>query len=120
MIRTWESHRLSLPICVVSLNLSTVKLQSLAVLLLFRGIMNKEKKTEATEILMKKYNQLWRLPKRAEFTAEELHVVKSVFGPLPRAFEAVGLKKISPMYLEKQKRRAERRRNAKMRGFKNA
>ena len=72
MIRTWESHRLSLPVCAVSLNLSTVKLQSLAVLLLFRGIMNKEKKTEATEILINKYNQLGRLPKRAEFTAEEL------------------------------------------------
>lgn len=82
--------------------------------------MNKEKKTEAIEILMKKYNQLGRLPKRAEFTVEELYIVKSVFGPLPRAFEAVGLKKISPMYLEKQKRRSERRRNTKKRGSGNA
>lgn len=82
--------------------------------------MNKEKKTEAIEILMKKYNQLGRLPKRSEFTVEELHIVKSVFGPLPRAFEAVGLKTISPMYLEKQKRRAERRRNTKKRGLGNA
>ena len=82
--------------------------------------MNKEKKTEAIEILMKKYNQLGRLPKRAEFTVEELYIVKSVFGPLPRALEAAGLKEISPMYLEKQKRRAERRRNTKKRGLGNA
>ena len=47
------------------------------------------------KILTKKYNELGRLPKKNEFAGMELTFVKSVLGPLPRAFEAAGLKGLS-------------------------
>ncbi len=73
--------------------------------------MRTEKELKAIEILKRKYNELGRLPKKTEFAGNELQFIKSALGPLPRAFEAAGLKEISPMYLEKQKRREEQKRN---------
>ena len=64
--------------------------------------MSNKKQIRAIEILKEKYDTLGRLPKKTDFA-------ESVLGPLPRAFEAAGLKDISPMYLEKLKRREERK-----------
>lgn len=66
--------------------------------------MSTEKELKAIEILTEKYNELGRLPKKNEFVGTELTFVKSVLGPLPRAFELAGLKEVSPAYLEKMKR----------------
>ncbi len=71
--------------------------------------MSTEKELKAIELLKVKYNELGRLPKRTDFVRNELQFVKSALGPLPRAFEAAGLKEVSPMYLEKLKRREERK-----------
>lgn len=73
--------------------------------------MSAEKELKAIELLKVKYNELGRLPKRTDFVGNELQFVKSALGPLPRAFEAAGLKEVSPMYLEKIKRRGERKRH---------
>lgn len=73
--------------------------------------MSTEKELKAIELLKVKYNELGRLPKRTDFVGNELQFVKSALGPLPRAFEAAGLKEVSPMYLEKIKRREERKRH---------
>ena len=78
------------------------------------------RRQKAIRFLIEKQQKLQRLPQKSDFSIKELGYVKSAFGPLPRALEAAGLKEISPMYLEKQKRRAERRRNAKKRGSENA
>lgn len=59
--------------------------------------MSNEKQIRAIEILKEKYDILGRLPKKADFAGNELQFVKSVLGPLPRAFEAAGLKDISPI-----------------------
>ncbi len=72
--------------------------------------MSTEKELKAIEILTKKYNELGRLPKKNEFAGMELTFVKSVLGPLPRAFEAAGLKEVSPAYLEKLYRRGGKKR----------
>ena len=66
--------------------------------------MSNEKQIRAIEILKEKYDTLGRLPKKTDFAANELQFVKSVLGPLPRAFELAGLKEVSPAYPEKMKR----------------
>lgn len=71
--------------------------------------MSTEKELKAIELLKAKYNELGRLPKRADFVGNELQFVKSALGPLPRAFEAAGLKEVSPMYLDRLKRREEKK-----------
>ena len=73
--------------------------------------MSTEKELKAIELLKAKYNELGRLPKKTDFMGNELQFVKSTLGPLPRAFEAAGLKEVSPMYLEKLKRREGRKRH---------
>ncbi|MBP1560693.1 MAG: hypothetical protein J6C96_05540 [Oscillospiraceae bacterium] len=85
--------------------------------------MSTEKELKAIELLKAKYNELGRLPKKTEFVGTELTFVKSILGPLPRAFEAAGLKEVSPMYLEKLKRRGgkkRRRHHYKIKEKKNA
>lgn len=66
--------------------------------------MSTEKEVKAIKILTEKYNELGRLPKKTEFVGTELTFIKSVLGPLPRAFEVAGLKEVSPSYLERMKR----------------
>lgn len=74
--------------------------------------MDNLKKEKAIEILREKAAVLGRLPKRADFTQEELFCVKSVFGPLPRALEVAGLKEKSVQRTEKLKRRKQKRKKA--------
>ena len=54
--------------------------------------MSNEKQIRAIEMLKEKYDTLGRLPKKTDFAANKLQFVKSVLGPLLRAFEAAGLK----------------------------
>ena len=57
-----------------------------------------------------------RLPKRGDFSDEEVNAIKSFLGPWPRALEAAGLKEVrndDRLLLNKAKRiRAKRRRTA--------
>ena len=59
-------------------------------------------------------DRLGRLPKKGDFDDHTVMMVKSFFGPWPRALEAAGLKEPDPMREEKrrEKRLAARARRA--------
>ena len=73
-----------------------------------------DKLKRALTLLISKQAELGRLPKRSDFTPEEVCFIKQKLGPFPRALEKAGLKEaVKPpaALLSKQKRRraAERR-----------
>ena len=61
--------------------------------------------------------QLGRLPRKGDFDEHTVMMVKSYFGPWPRALEAAGLKEADPLRAEKrlEKRLAARKRRAEYR-----
>ena len=61
--------------------------------------------------------RLGRLPRKGDFDAHTVMMVKSFFGPWPRALEAAGLKAPDPLRAEKrrEKRLAARARRAEYR-----
>ena len=67
-----------------------------------------EKREQAIAMLKEKSSQLDRLPKRSDFSPEEVCFIKQKLGPFPRALEAAGLKPVtkpSAALLSKQKRK---------------
>lgn len=74
--------------------------------------MENAKITAAIAVLRDKSEQLGRLPTRADLSPEELCLIKAVFGPLPRAFEAAGLKPPSKQHCEKLARRKIKRKKS--------
>ncbi len=78
-----------------------------------------EKKQQAVRWLTEKAKELQRLPKRGDFTCEEVCLIKQKLGPWPRALEAVGLKEPPPVSakdksrLKREKRKKERREQKK-------
>lgn len=67
-----------------------------------------ENKTEyAKKLLLDKFNELGRLPKRTDFDSETVCFIKQKLGPWPRALEAVGLKQ-APTISSKEKSKAKR------------
>ena len=74
-----------------------------------------ENKTEkAINILRCSYIKLNRIPKKSDFDAATVCLIKQVLGPWPRAFEKAGLKestKISSKEKSKLKRERIKKRN---------
>lgn len=68
---------------------------------------------KAIELLKNKANELGRLPKKADFTSEEICYIKAKLGPWNRALERAELKEVSPHYLEKKQKIVEKRANKK-------
>lgn len=66
-------------------------------------------KISAIALLKEKAELLGRLPKKSDFTAEEVCKIKAELGAWNRALENAGLKEVSPLYLAKQQRVAEKR-----------
>ncbi len=70
--------------------------------------MEKQDKTQkAIKILVDKYSELGRIPKRSDFDGKTICFIKQKLGPLPRALETAGLKepnKISSKEKSKAKR----------------
>lgn len=67
-------------------------------------------KEECIALLQKKYEELKAqgrsdYPKRADFSEKEVIVIKSYFGPWPRALEAAGIKPVNEELLEKKKQK---------------
>ncbi len=56
------------------------------------SLVTKEKKTWAEELLRAKYQELGRLPTKADFENADCARIKAFLGPWPRALEAAGLK----------------------------
>ena len=72
--------------------------------------MNQLTKEERIALLQKKYEELKAqgrsdYPKRADFSEKEVIVIKSYFGPWPRALEAAGIKPVNEELLEKKKQK---------------
>ena len=68
----------------------------------------------AVELLQKKAEELSRIPKKTDFTQEEVILVKAHLGPWPRALEAAGLKEVSEARMARLARRKEKRIRAKV------
>lgn len=67
---------------------------------------SKEKKSWAEELLRQKYEELGRMPKKADFDDVTKSRIKAFLGPWPRALEAAGLKEAKPAAPKKKKRSA--------------
>ena len=57
-----------------------------------RKVFMKYSKGICISLLRSKYAQGGELPKKSDFTQEEIMAIKSFFGPWPRALEAAGIK----------------------------
>lgn len=67
----------------------------------------------AIELLKDKEREVKRLPKKSDFTNEEVCYIKAKLGAWNRALEAAELKEVSTHYLAKRQRVAEKRANKK-------
>lgn len=69
-----------------------------------------EKRILALNMLVKKSELLGTMPKRSDFTPQEVCFIKQKLGPWPRALEAAGLK-APPEISSKEKSRLKRERS---------
>lgn len=65
------------------------------------------KRQEAIQMLVNKAQQLQEIPKRSDFSGDEVCFIKQKLGPWPRALEAAGLKE-PPAVSAKEKSRLKR------------
>lgn len=61
-------------------------------------------------LIQQKTSELGRFPKKSDFDNETVSMIKSYFGPWPRALEAAGVKEPN---LQKIEQKREKRRRAK-------
>lgn len=61
-------------------------------------------KSIAIELLQKKSQEIGRLPKKSDFTKEEICLIKAKLGPWNRALETAGLKEVSEHYIAKKEK----------------
>lgn len=73
-----------------------------------------EKYEKAVSMLRYKYNELGTLPKRSDFSPDEVCFIKQKLGPWTRALEAAGLKE-PPKVSAKEKSRLKRERSRQRR-----
>ena len=74
-----------------------------------QNIEHAKKEIKALQILVDRAEELGRVPTKSDMTEEEVFLVKSMFGPLPRALELAGLKEVSEHYKQKQIRRRQKK-----------
>ncbi|MEE3403681.1 MAG: hypothetical protein VZR73_06320 [Acutalibacteraceae bacterium] len=71
------------------------------------------KRQEAIQMLVNKAQQLQEIPKRSDFSGDEVCFIKQKLGPWPRALEAAGLKEPPAVSAqEKSRLKREKRRLA--------
>ena len=73
-----------------------------------------EKTDRAVKLLTEKAKELDRLPKRSDFSSDEVCFIKQKLGPWPRALETAGLKEPPPV-TSKEKSRLKRERSRRNR-----
>ncbi len=73
---------------------------------------SREKTERALKLLREKADELQRLPKRSDFSGEDVCFIKQKLGPWPRALEAAGLKEKQEIS-SKEKSRLKRERRKK-------
>lgn len=67
-------------------------------------------------LLQKKSDETGRYPKKSDFSEEEVSMIKSYFGPWPRALEAAGVKEPK----ENRKKEARRQKRIAVKRARNA
>lgn len=72
-------------------------------------------KDDCVFLLLEKYETLKKLPKKSDFSDDEVAYIKSYFGPWPRALEAVGIKEPNPLREQKKLDRRERQKANRIR-----
>ena len=71
-------------------------------------------KEDCIFLIQQSADKLGRLPKKSDFDENTVSMIKSFFGPWPRALEAAGVKEINTHRIEKkQQRRIRARENQK-------
>ncbi len=76
---------------------------------------SKLSKEDCVLLIRKKTEELGRFPKKSDFENEKVSMIKSYFGPWPRALEAAGVKEPNPERIEKkQQKRSRAKENQKM------
>ena len=68
---------------------------------------NNLSKEDCIKLIQEKFSALNRLPKRSDFSNYEVMIIKSFFGPWPRALESAGVKpprNDDKLELQRQKR----------------
>ncbi len=73
-----------------------------------------EKRQRALNLLRSRANELGTLPKRSDFSPDDVCFIKQKLGAWPRALEAAGLK-TPPKISSKQKSKLKRERSRKLR-----
>lgn len=73
---------------------------------------NKFTKEDYILLIRQKADELGRIPKKSDFDNETAGMIKSFFGPWPRAMEAAGVKEAN---LKRAEKKLERRRRSKKR-----
>ncbi len=68
-------------------------------------------KEDCIFLLRRKKEETGRYPKKTDFSEEEVSMIKSFFGPWPRALEAAGVKE--PRKIDKKAERQQKRIAAK-------
>ena len=68
-------------------------------------------KEKCIYLLQNVYKETGRYPKKSDFSVEEVSMIKSYFGPWPRALEAAGVKE--PREKDKAEQRRQKRIEAK-------
>lgn len=81
-------------------------------------MISEEKKNYAAELLLKKANELGRIPKKADFEPLEISRIKAYLGPWPRALEYAGLKEPKSTAEKPKKRNAGRSKAQRLTGLK--
>ncbi len=71
---------------------------------------NKLTKNDCIVLIRQKTDELGRIPKKSDFDNEDVSMIKSFFGPWPRALETAGVKKPNGERIIKKR---EKRRRAK-------
>ena len=76
-----------------------------------KQIKRAKRRLEAIRVMIDRAEALGRIPTKNDLSEDDIYLIKSVYGPLPRAFEAAGLKEVTESYREKQRRKRLKRRS---------
>ena len=72
-------------------------------------------KENCVSLLLEKYETLKRLPKKSDFSDDEVAMIKSYLGPWPRALETAGVKEPNPLKEQKKRDKRERQKANRIR-----
>lgn len=76
---------------------------------------NKRTKEDTILLIQQKAEELGRFPKKSDFDTQTVNLIKSFFGPWPRALEAAGIKEPNQDRIARKRERRMRARENQIR-----